>query len=130
MKDNSVNAYKFYNPPYEVTEGYYNSGIVHEYSSPVCSIRGIYVNILHAKITHGTIHLSTIGHHPNCNVGGFGQACPGSFEDRDICLSDPSKLLSLLEEISSTYEKIHLDSSYYKPTIPFDVKQEFKWKAS
>jgi len=130
MKDNSVNAYKFYNPPFEVTEGYFNSGIVHEYTSPVCSIRGIYVNILYHKITHGTIHLSTIGQHPNCNVGGFGQACPGSFEDRDICLADPNKLLTLLEEISSTYEKIHLDSSYYKPTIPFDVKQEFKWKAS
>ncbi len=130
MKDNSVNAYKFYNPPFEVTEGYFNSGIVHEYTSPVCSIRGIYVNILHHKITHGTIHLSTIGQHPNCNVGGFGQACPGSFEDRDICLADPNKLLTLLEEISSTYEKIHLDSSYYKPTIPFDVKHEYKWKAS
>jgi len=130
MKDNSVNAYKFYNPPFEVTEGYFNSGIVHEYTSPVCSIRGIYVNILHHKITHGTIHLSTIGQHPNCNVGGFGQACPGSFEDRDICLADPNKLLTLLEEISTTYEKIHLDSSYYKPTIPFDVKHEYKWKAS
>lgn len=130
MKDNSVNAYKFYNPPFEVTSGYYNSGKVLEYNSTVCMIRGIYVNILHPKITYGTIQLSTTGHHPNCQTGGFSEACPGTFLDREINLSDPLKLVTLLDEISSTYEKIHLDSSYYKPSVSYELKEEYKWKAS
>ncbi|MBS1495097.1 MAG: hypothetical protein JST55_16445 [Bacteroidetes bacterium] len=130
MKDNSVNAYKFYNPPFEVTSGYYNSGKVLEYNSTICMIRGIYVNILHPKITYGTIHLSTTGHHPNCQTGGFSEACPGTFLDREINLSDPLKLVTLLDEISATYEKIHLDSSYYKPNVSYELKEEYKWKAS
>jgi len=130
MKDNSVNAYKFYNPPFEVTSGYYNSGKVLEYNSTICMIRGIYVNILHPKITYGTIHLSTTGHHPNCQTGGFSEACPGTFLDREINLSDPLKLVTLLDEISATYEKIHLDSSYYKPIVSYELKEEYKWKAS
>lgn len=129
MKDNSVNAYKFYNPAFEVTTGYYNSGNALEYNSPICTIRGIYVNILHPKITYGTINLSTVGHHPNCETAGFSQACPGTFLDREINLSDPLKLVTLLNEVSSTYEKIHLDSSYYNPTISYELKEEYKWKA-
>jgi hypothetical protein len=69
MKKNSVNLYKCYNPSQAVMEGMYENGESHLYDEPVCYLRGIYLNILHPKITTGTIHLSTEGQqHPNCDV--------------------------------------------------------------
>lgn len=129
MKDNSVNAYKFYNPGFDVTKGCYNSGRMIEYSSKVCTLRGIYVNILHPKINYNTIQLACVGQHPNCMNGGFSQACPGSFLDREIIISEPKKLVNLLDEISSTYEKVHLDSSYYQPPYSYTVLPNTNWKA-
>ena len=121
MKDSSVSLYKCYNPIYHVTLGVYESGEEHEYEEPVTSLRGIYVNILHPKITSGTIHLSTErGQHPNCDSEGFGAACAGTLDDREIPISDTGALIALLQEISNTYEVFHGDSAYYIPTKAFE----------
>jgi integrase/recombinase XerC len=53
MKQNSVNLYKCYNPCYPVSLGYYEDGRIREYENPVTYLRGIYLNILHPKITTG-----------------------------------------------------------------------------
>jgi hypothetical protein len=131
MKDNSVNAYKFYSPPYEVVLGY-DGKCVKEYDEPVCSLRSIYCNVLHPHISSGTIQLSTEGgQHPNCSDKNFGVACPGTLENRDISLDDSQKLLELLNEISATYEICHLNSAYYNPEINFTLRKDLdQWKAA
>jgi len=130
MKDKSVNAYKYYSPPFEVTEAITDKDLVYVYEKTVCKLKGIYVNILHPKITNGTIYLATEGQHPNADAPEFGMACDGDFDERDIPLDDSNKLLSLLNEISAAYEKVHLDSCYYTPEIKFKTKKGQKWKAA
>jgi hypothetical protein len=132
MKDSSVNLCKFYNPAYEVTEGISeHSDMVKVYEDPVCYLKAIYVNILHTKITYGTINLSTEdGQHPNCEKANFGSACAGSLQDRPIPLDNPEELLQLLNEISSTYERIHLDSSYYTPSGNATTRKGSTWKTA
>jgi hypothetical protein len=130
MKESGVYCYKFYNPPFEVIEGHNEKGVIKEYDEPVCSIRGIYVNILHPQVTYGSILLSTENQHPNCDKKNFGSACVGSLENRDIPLDDSQKLLDLLNEISATYEVCHLDSAYYTPMINFKTRKDKQWKAA
>jgi hypothetical protein len=130
MKESGVYCYKFYSPPFEVVEGYNDKGVIKDYDEPVCSIRGIYVNILHPKITYGSILISSEGQHPNCDKKNFGSACVGTLENRDIPLDDSHKLLDLLNEVSNTYEVCHLDSAYYTPTINFKTRKDKQWKAA
>jgi hypothetical protein len=131
MKDNSVNAYKYYSPPFEVIEGYCKNGVIKQYEEPVCLLRSIYVNILHPIVTIGTIHISSEGHHPNVDTKNFGVACVGTFEGRDIPLDDSQKLLELLNEISACYESVHLESCYYTPTINSTTRKDTdQWKAA
>jgi hypothetical protein len=125
MKENSVNLYKCYNPAYPVNLGFYTSGAIREYEEPVTYLRGIYINILHPKITTGTIYLHTEGGtHPNCASKGFGAACPGTLQDREISVTDTDELIGLLHEVSMTYQKMHLDSAYYTPTKNYTERNE------
>lgn len=127
MKESSVNLYKCYNPGYFVTTGFHENGEIHEFDEPVTELRGIYVNILHPKITTGTIHIAaTGGQHPNCDHKNFGQACPGTLDDREIPISDTGALILLLKEISTTYEQMHLDSAYYCPTGSYQIIEKGK----
>jgi hypothetical protein len=131
MKDSSVNLCKFYHPAYEVTVGYSeHSDMVKDYEDPVCYLKAIYVNILHTKITYGTINLSTDEQHPNCEKANFGAACAGSLQDRLIPLDNSEELLQLLNEISGTYERIHLDSSYYTPSGNATTRKDKTWKTA
>jgi len=125
IKENSVNLYKCYNPEFMVKLGMFEDGKVREYQNVITFLRGIYVNILHPKVTSGTIHLATDGaKHPNCEEKFFGSACPGTLEDREIPVTDPKALIALLNEISSTYEVMHLDSAYYVPSGNFTERKE------
>lgn len=131
MKESGVYAYKYYTPILEVTEGYTEKGIVKEYEEPVCSLKGIYINLIHPKITYGTILLSTLGHHPNADKANLGVACNGTFEERNIPLDNAQDLLDLLNEIQACYEVVHLDSCYYTPDINFKTrKDDSTWKAT
>jgi hypothetical protein len=130
MKDTGVYCYKYYNPPFEVIEGYTEKGTVKEYEDTVCSLKGIYVNILHPKVTYGTILLATENQHPNADKAGLGVACIGTFEERNIPLDNPAELLGLLNEIQACYEVIHLDSCYYTPEINFKIRKEEQWKVA
>jgi len=131
MKDSSVNLCKFYHPAYEVCVGVSeHSDAVKVYEDPVCYLKAIYVNILHTKITYGTINLSTDEQHPNCEKANFGAACAGSLQDRPIPLDDPEQLLQLLNEVSRTYERIHLDSSYFTPSGNATARKDTTWKTA
>jgi hypothetical protein len=130
MKSSGVYAYKYYSPMHEVRLGYTEKGTVKEYIDPVCSLKSIYVNILHPKVTQGTILLSSEGHHPNVDHVNFGICCIGSFEEREIRLDDPQELLVLLNEIQACYEVVHLDSCYYTPDINFKTRKEEQWKVA
>jgi len=131
MKETGVYCYKYYNIPLDIIEGYADKGTIKEYEDPVCSLRGIYVNILHPKITYGTILLATDGQHPNADKSSLGVACNGTFEDRIIPLDNAQDLLDLLTEIQACYEVVHLDSCYYTPDINFKLrKDENTWKAT
>jgi len=130
MKNNGVYAYKFYNPVFDVMEGYTEKGAVKEYEESVCSLKGIYINLLHPKVTYGTILLSTEGQHPNCDRAGLGTACIGTFEEREIPLDNPADLLGLLNEIQACYEVIHLDSCYFTPVQNFKIRKEEQWKTT
>lgn len=132
FKNTSVNLCKFYSPAYEVIEGVSeHSDMVKVFEDPVCFLKAIYVNILHTKITYGSINLSTEdGQHPNCEKNNFGQACAGSLQDREIPLDNPERLLQLLNEISNTYQRIHLDSSYYTPTGNATTRKDKTWKTA
>jgi hypothetical protein len=125
MKENSVNLYKCYNPEFIIKHGVFEDGTIREYQNVITHLRGIYVNILHPKITAGTIHLVTEGaKHPNCDEKFFGAACPGTLEDREIPVTDTKALIGLLNEISSTYEVMHLDSAYYIPSGTYTERKE------
>jgi hypothetical protein len=131
MKKSGIYAYKYYFPPFDVTEGYTEKGTVKDYEEPVCSLRGIYVNILHPAITNGSILLATDGQHPNADKANFGIACVGTLEKRDIPLDNPQELLGLLNEIETCYQSIHLDSCYYTPTVKFNIRKENEvWRAT
>jgi hypothetical protein len=130
MKDTGVYAYKFYSPPFEVIEGYTEKGTVKDYEEPVCFLRGIYVNILHPKVTYGTILLATENQHPNADKANLGVACIGTFEEREIPLDSPHELLDLLNEIQACYEVVHLDSCYFTPEQNFKLRKEEVWKAT
>ncbi|MCE1169382.1 MAG: hypothetical protein LWX70_14945 [Sphingobacteriia bacterium] len=132
MKDSSVNLCRFYTPSYEVITGISEKkSMVYDYSEPVCYLKAIYVNILHDKVTYGTIHLASEMQHPNCDKDIFGQACAGNLEGREIPLDDTEELLQLLNEISLTYQRFHLDSSYYTPTTNFITRKDTTlWKTA
>jgi len=131
MKNSGVYAYKFYNPPHDITLGYTDKGTVKEYEEPVASLRGIYVNILHPQILTGTILLATDGQHPNASQANLGVACNGTFEERNIPLDNSQELLDLLNEIQACYEVVHLDSCYYTPTQNFKLRKDNEvWKAT
>lgn len=130
MKNTGVYAYKYYNPSFEITEGHTEKGIIKDYEEPVCSLRGIYVNILHPRITYGTVLLACDGQHPNSDKATMGTACVGTFEERGIPLDNAQELLGLLNEIEATYQIVHLDSCYYTPDIPFKTRKEEVWKAT
>lgn len=131
MKDTGVYCYKYYNPPFDITEGYTDKGTIKEYEEPVCSLRGIYINILHPRITYGSILLATDGQHPNADRANLGVACNGTFEERNIPLDNAYELLELLKEIQACYEVVHLDSCYYTPDINFKLrKDESTWRAT
>jgi len=132
MKNTSVNLCKFYSPAYEVTEGVSeHSDVVKVFEDPVCYLKAIYVNILHTKITYGTINLaSEDGQHPNCEKANFGACCAGSLQDRPIPLDNPEQLLQLLNEISNTYQRIHLDSSYFTPSGTASTRKDNTWKTA
>ena len=131
MKSTSVQFCKFYQPAHAVTTGVsVDKHTTREYEETVCYLKAIYVNALHSKITSGSIHLSTEDQHPNADRDNFASACVGDFEDREIPLEDPDRLLVLLNEISDTYEQIHLDSCYYEPDIQYKTKKDEKWTAA
>lgn len=129
MKESSVYLYKCYNPEHMIKTGIFEDGRIREYQNVITFLRGIYVNILHPKITSGTIQLATdAAKHPNCEEKFFGAACPGTLEDREIPVNDLPALIALLNEISSTYEVMHLDSAYYIPSGNFtERKEEPQW---
>lgn len=130
MKDSGVYCYKCFNPALEVTEGYTEKGTVKIFDEPVCSLRGIYCNILHPRISLGSILLATDGQHCNADKAGLGVACVGSLEEKEIPLDNPEELLSLLNEIESTYKICHLNSAYYSPDISFKTRKEEQWKVA
>ena len=131
MKNSGVFAYKCYSPGFDVMEGHTDKGIIKDFEEPVCTLRGIYVNILHPQITYGTILLATEGQHPNADKANLGTACCGSLEHRDIRLDNSEDLHCLLNEISATYQICHLSSAYFTPTInSTNRKDESKWKAT
>lgn len=131
MKESGVYAYKFYSPMHEVTEGYTEKGTVKEYEEPVAWLRGIYVNLIHPRITYGTILLATEGQHPNADKASLGVACNGTFEERNIPLDNSQDLLDLLNEIQTCYEVVHLDSCYFTPTQNFKLRKDNEvWKAT
>ena len=130
MMNNRVYAYRYYDPVYDVIEGHYNSGVVHEYQDPVCSLKSIYVNLLHPNITSGTVLINTEGRHPNASNKGLSEACVGSMDGREIPVNNPKALVTLLDEICAMYEIMHLDSAYFIPESEFEVKEEkLKWTA-
>ncbi|MBK6537416.1 MAG: hypothetical protein IPG09_06425 [Ignavibacteria bacterium] len=61
MMNNRAYVYKYYDPPYDIIEGHYSSGVIHEYQDPVCTLKSIYVNLLHPNITSGTVLINTEG---------------------------------------------------------------------
>ena len=130
MMNNRVYVYRYYDPVYDVIEGHYNSGVVHEYQDPVCTLKSIYVNLLHPNITSGTVLINTEGRHPNASNKGLSEACVGSMDGREIPVNNPEALVTLLDEICAMYEIMHLDSAYFIPESECEVKEEkLKWTA-
>ena len=130
MMNNRVYAYRYYDPPLEITEGRYSSGTIHEYLEPVCKLKSIYVNLLHPKITSGTVLINTDRRHPNASDSGLSEACVGSMDGREIPINNPEALVTLLDEICAMYEIMHLDSAYFLPEAEFEERQvKLKWTA-
>ncbi len=130
MMNNRVYAYKYYDPPLDISEGRYSSGTIHDYLEPVCKLKSIYVNLLHPKITSGTVLINTDRRHPNASDSGLSEACVGSMDGREIPINNPESLITLLDEICAMYEFMHLDSAYYLPESEFEVKEgKLKWTA-
>ena len=125
-----IYAYKYYEPFHPVTEGHYESGMVYSYDEPVCSLKGLYLNLLHTRITSGSILISTEGRHPNASSKGLTEVCVGNLEGRSIPIENTTELLELLNEICATYEVMHLDSAYYTPEGSYITKNGgLKWTA-
>lgn len=130
MMNSRVYAYKYYDPPLDVTDGHYSSGTIHEYSDPVCELKSVYVNLLHPKITSGTVLINTDKRHPNSSDKGLSEACVGSMDGREIPISDPDALVTLLNEICEMYEIMHLDSAYFIPEADYSEREvKLKWTA-
>lgn len=125
-----IYAYRYYEPFHPVTEGHYESGMVYSYDEPVCSLKGVYVNLLHTRITSGSILISTVGRHPNASNKGLTEVCVGNLEGRSIPIENTDSLLELLNEICTTYEVMHLDSAYFQPEGSYTSKEgALKWTA-
>lgn len=130
MMNSRIYAYKYYDPFHSVCEGQFQSGITYVYDEPVCLLKGVYVNLLHPKITNGSILISTDSRHPNASNSGLTEVCVGNLEDRKIPLENIEDLLELLNNICSTYEVMHLDSAYFMPEQNYTIKQGvLKWTA-
>ena len=128
MMNNKVYVYKYYNPPLEISEGRYSSGVIHEYLEPVCKLKSIYVNLLHPKITSGTVLINTDRRHPNASDSGLSETCVGSMDGREIPINNPEALVTLLDEICAMYEVMFLDSAYFIPEAEFEERQvKLKW---
>ena len=90
----------------------------------------MYLNLLHPKIINGSILISTDSRHPNANASGLTEVCVGNLEDRKIPLENTEALIELLNNICTTYEAMHLDSSYFMPEQNYSTKQGvLKWTA-
>ncbi|MBS1551550.1 MAG: hypothetical protein JST15_05735 [Bacteroidetes bacterium] len=130
MMNNRAYVYKYYDPPLEISEGRYSSGTIHEYLEPVCKLKSIYVNLLHPKITSGTVLINTDRRHPNASDSGLSEACVGSMDGREILINNPEALITLLDEICAMYEVMFLDSAYFIPEAEFEERREkLKWTA-
>jgi hypothetical protein len=130
MMNSRIYAYKYYDPFHEVKEGTFQSGVTFVYDEPVCLLKGVYLNLLHPKIINGSILISTDSRHPNANASGLTEVCVGNLEDRKIPLENTEALIELLNNICTTYEAMHLDSSYFMPEQNYSTKQGvLKWTA-
>jgi len=130
IMNSRIYAYKYYEPFHPVTEGQYESGMVYLYDEPVCSLKGVYVNLLHPRITNGSILISTDYRHPNSSNKGLTEVCVGNLEGRAIPIENTEALLELLNEICTTYEVMHLDSAYFQPEGSYTTKEgALKWTA-
>ena len=130
IMDSKIYAHRFYKPPHEVTQGQFQSGVIYEYDEAVCELKGVYVNLLHPKITNGTILISTNDRHPNSNEKGISEVCVGNLDGRSIPVDNTDALIVLLNEICETYEVMHLDSSYFIPEGEYTTKEaKLKWTA-
>ena len=117
-KDKTV-LYKCYNPALELREGFINNDRI-RYEETIYTLQGIYVNVMHDKITGETIHLAGEGHHPAVEYSGYGSACPGSLENEPIRLDKPEELKMLLDSICKTYEVMYVSGGYYSPDITYE----------
>lgn len=130
IMNSRIYAYKYYEPFHPVTEGHYESGMVFSYDEAVCSLKGVYVNILHPRITNGSILISTEDRHPNASNKGLTEVCVGNLAGRTIPIENTEMLLELLNEICSTYEVMHLDSAYFQPEGSYTTLEgALKWTA-
>jgi len=131
MMHKRIYAYKCYNPAHDVTVGRFTSGIDYDFDEPVCTLKGVYVNLLHPKMTNGTIFITTEGRHPNASNSGFSEVCIGDMENRAVPVNDPQALVELLDDICEMYEVCHLDSAYFIPEQSYTTKQNesHKWTA-
>jgi hypothetical protein len=123
IKGKKIYLYKFYNPPFPVTEGYKDGNAV-IYMQPTCYLKGIYLDAMYHKVGGGAIMLTSEGRHPNCQHEGFGNACTGTLNGRDIPIGDVKGLKTLLKEIATVYEKVHIDSAYFKPQIKYKINKK------
>lgn len=123
IKDGTIWLYKFYNPTFEVCEGYTQDDSEICYDESICELKGIYLNLLHPKITNGSIMITSKMHHPNVRNEGFSEACPGTLSNREIPIDKPAELISFMKEICKVYEKVHLGSAYYTPSISYSKKE-------
>ena len=130
IMNSRIYAYKFYKPYHDVYEGSFQSGVIYEYDEPVCTLKGVYVNLLHPRITGGTVLISTDNRHPNADSGGLSEVCVGNLEGRAIPLENTTALIELLHEICETYESMHLDSAYFIPEQNYATREgKLKWTA-
>lgn len=130
IMNSRIYAYRYYDPPFEVIRGQFESGITYEYEEPVCCLKGVYINLLHPKITNGTVLITCESRHPNSKNSGLSEACVGDMDGQDIPINDPESLVKILDEICEMYETMHLDSAYFMPEGSFKQKEGKKWTAA
>ena len=130
IMNSRIYAYRYYKPEHQVCEGHFQSGTIYDYHERVCNLKGVYVNLLHPKITNGSVMISTDDRHPNANGSGLSEVCVGNLDGRLIPLENTEALVDLLNEICETYEVMHLDSAYFIPEGEYTVKEvKIKWTA-